>query len=159
DLSRTYVWSALERAWRDLLDRLGAANPAKAELLDRTVYDVLFRFFQSAYRLSQRRDDPAALAAVRWLSGDVLDDEEARRLGLSAGRVRDAGVGLADNQQIKQALVALTQLALWRRQPFVLCFDQVDNLDREQVAALARFLEALLDSSPNLLVVLAGIQA
>jgi hypothetical protein len=109
--------------------------------------------------LSRRRDDPAALAAVRWLSGDGLDDEEARRLGLSAGRVREAGIGLADNQQIKQALVALTQLALWRRQPFVLCFDQVDNLDREQVAALARFLEALLDSSPNLLVVLAGIQA
>ena len=46
-----------------------------------------------------------------------------------------------------------------RKQPFVLCLDQVDNLDQEQVAALARFLEALIDSSPNLLVVTSGVQA
>jgi hypothetical protein len=159
DLSRTHRWSDLARAWGDLLDRLGAANPARAELLDRSVYDVLYRFFQSAHRQSQGKDDPAALYALRWLGGDFLDDGEARELGLPSARGREAGVGLADNQQIKQALVALTQLAQWRGQPFVVCFDQVDNLDREQMAALARFLEALLDSSPNLLVVVAGIQA
>jgi hypothetical protein len=55
-------------------------------------------------------------------------------------------------------LVALTQLALSRRQPFLLCFDQVDNLDADQAAALARFLEALIDGASNLLVVTAGIQ-
>jgi hypothetical protein len=159
DLSRTYPWPELGRAWCELLDRLGAANPARAELLDRSVYDVLYRFFQSAHRLSQGKHDPGALAAVRWLGGDYLDDGEARELGLPSARGRETGIGLADNQQIKQALVALTQLARWRGQPFVLCFDQVDNLDREQMAALARFLEALLDSSPNLLVVIAGIQA
>jgi hypothetical protein len=40
-----------------------------------------------------------------------------------------------------------------------LCFDQVDNLDPEQVGALTRFLEALLDSAANLLVVTAGVKA
>jgi hypothetical protein len=53
----------------------------------------------------------------------------------------------------------LTQLAAFRGQPFILCFDQVDNLDADQAAALARFLEALIDSSSNLFVVTAGIQA
>ena len=35
----------------------------------------------------------------------------------------------------------------------------MDNLDDDQAAALSRFLEALIDSAPNLLVVTAGIQA
>ena len=56
-------------------------------------------------------------------------------------------------------LVALSRLALGAGQPFLLGFDQVDNLDDEQMAALARFLEALLDAAPNLLVVTAGVQA
>src|SRR5205807_6497346 len=64
-----------------------------------------------------------------------------------------------DNQQVKQVLVALTRLAAGQGRPFLLAFDQVDNLDADQVAALARFLEALIDSSPNLLAVTAGIQA
>src|SRR5439155_21178802 len=70
----------------------------------------------------------------------------------------DGPQALADNRQIKHVLVALAQLALWRGQPFILCFDQVDNLDTEQAAALARFLEALLDSAPNVLVITAGVQ-
>src|SRR5262249_54905756 len=62
-------------------------------------------------------------------------------------------------QQIKQVFVALTALCAAVGQPFVLCFDQADNLDEEQFAALGRFLEALIDSARNLLVVTAGIQA
>jgi hypothetical protein len=66
---------------------------------------------------------------------------------------------LADNQQIKQVLVGLSRMALSCKQAFLLCFDQVDNLDSEQASALSRFLEALLDCAPNMLVVTAGIQA
>src|SRR5260370_17015943 len=97
--------------------------------------------------------------AVRWLAGDELDPEEARRLGLAPSRGAGEPAALADDQQIKQVLVALCRMASSRRQPLILCFDQVDNLDRDQAAALARFLAALLDSCANLLVVISGIQA
>jgi hypothetical protein len=95
---------------------------------------------------------------VRWLSGQALDPEEARTLELPPAPRIDEPVALLDNQQIKQVLVALTRLAASKDRPFLLVFDQVDNLDEEQAAALARFLEALIDSSPNLLVVTAGVK-
>ena len=113
----------------------------------------------SVFRLAKTRDESVAVLAVRWLSGDYLDPDEARQLGLPPGRGAAEPVALADEQQIKQVLVALSRMALSRQQPFVLCFDQVDNLDDDQAAALARFLEAVIDSAPNLLVVTAGVQA
>jgi hypothetical protein len=152
-------WPQLERAYARLVGAEAARGPAQAALVDRTAYAVLLRFFRSAYEARGGRDDGAAALAVRWLSGDYLDPAEARSLGLPPGPSRHEPVGLADAQQVKQVLVALTRLALAARRPFLLCLDQVDNLDDAQAAALARFLEALIDAAPNLLVVTAGIQA
>jgi hypothetical protein len=149
-------WGAVGHAWDRLVDRDGAA---RADLTNRIAYRVLLHFFYSAYAASEGLKDGRAALAVRWLSGDYLDPAEAARLHLPPAAGRDEPIGLGDNQQIKQVLVALTRLALAARQPFLLCFDQVDNLEDEQMAALARFLEALLDAAPNLLVVSAGVQA
>ena len=55
-----------------------------------------------------------------------------------------------EEEGIKRVFIALTQIASCRRLPFILCFDQVDNLEPEQVGALARFLHALLDRVRNL---------
>jgi AAA ATPase domain len=159
DTTTRPTWAQLGRTYDALVDRLSLAEPSRAAVVDRTAYGVLFRFFRSAYQAREGADDGLAGLAVRWLSGDYLDPAEARRLVLPPGPSRDGPVALADNQQVKQVLVALTRLTLSRRQPFLLCFDQVDNLDEPQMAALARFVEALIDSSPNLLVVTAGIQA
>jgi hypothetical protein len=155
----SYTWPEAQRAYDALIDRLSMQSPTGAALVDRTVYDVLLRFFGSAYFARESHADTVAALAARWLTGDALDPAEAQQLGLPPGRSRQEPVALADNQQIKHVLVALTQLALYRGQPFLLCFDQVDNLDQEQAAALARFLEALIDSAANLFVVTAGIQA
>ena len=83
---------------------------------------------------------------MSWLSGEALDPEEAALLDLPPSPRRQDPVALTDNQQIKQVLVALTRLAACRRQPFILAFDQVDNLDTEQFAALCRFAERRLPS-------------
>ncbi len=141
-----------ERAYEAWVERQGRDEPA---LLDRTVYDVLFRLFRSSHR-KLRANPEAAAAAVRWLGGDYLDPPDAGRLGLPPG---PAPAALTDGQQIKQVFVALGHMALCAGRPLVLCFDQVDNLDDAQAAALFRFLEAVLDSVPDLLVVTAGIQA
>ncbi len=154
-----HPWSKVERAYGKLIDGLSTDDPTRAALADRTIYNVLYRFLRSAYRAPKTRDDGEAGLAVRWLSGDGLDAAEGRRLGLPPGRVPDEPAALADNQQIKQVLVALSRAALAGNKPFLLCFDQVDNLDDDQAAALSRFLEAVIDSAPNLLVVTAGVQA
>src|SRR5438105_5043289 len=110
-------WKRAEEAYGSLVDRLSAADRSRAALVDRTTYDVLFRFLQSAYRAQQGEDDERlARLAMYWLSGDYLDPEEAKRLALRPGHGADEAVGLVDNQQIKQVLVALARMALsWNR--------------------------------------------
>ncbi len=153
-----YTWTRLEIAYGRLVERLAGDDLPGATPIDRGVWDVLFRFYRSVYRASRGKEDGSLAAlAVRWLSGQTLDPQEARTLGLPPPRTEEA-VALLDNQQIKQVLAALTRLAASKGRPFLLVFDQVDNLDEEQAAALARFLEALIDSSPNLLVITAGVK-
>jgi len=158
-IHRGYTFEQLRPAWISFVDRLAAEHASRPALIDRNTFATLFRFFRSAYEAREKPDDGVAALAVRWLSGDWLDADEARRLALPPGPGRDAPAGLADNQQIKLVLVALARLARSLGRPLLLCFDQVDNLDEAQAAALARFLEALLDSAANLLVVAAGVQA
>jgi DNA-binding XRE family transcriptional regulator len=153
-------WSQLEQAYHAHADRQARPAVIGASRLDRTVHEVLFRFFRSAQRARRGKEDGLAAAlAVRWLAGRGLDPAEARTLGLPPAPRRDEPVALEDAQQIKQVLVALARLAAAKGQPFVLAFDQVDNLEPEQFAALGRFLEALLDSADDLLVITAGIQS
>ncbi len=159
DRTRVHPWPVAERAYEKFIDGLSAEDPTRAALADRTIYHVLYRFWRSCYLARRTGDDGDAARAVRWLSGDALDAADGRRIGLPPGRSPDEPMALADNQQIKQILVALSRAALAGNKPFLLCFDQVDNLDDDQAAALSRFLEAVIDSAPNLLVVTAGVQA
>ncbi len=158
-------WDFLHRAWNAWVDRLVAGEHPGLAGADRTPFEVLYRFYYSAHRSAnphddgtRREDGSVARWAVQYLSGIALEADEGRALGLPLP-ARDDAVALADAQQIKQVLVVLSRLAAARRQPFVLAFDQVDNLDTDQASALARFLEALLDAAPNLLVVTAGVRA
>src|SRR5262249_426064 len=121
------TWEQAEAASLRWLDHLVARDPARAALLDRTVFQVLFEFFRSAYNAYRYgMDDSVARLAVQWLTGDLVDADAARALKLHA----EAGDALAlrDEQHIKQVLVALAQMLQVRRRPLLLCFDQVDNL-------------------------------
>lgn len=144
--------AAPEKVCAALLDRLNARSLGQPALVDRTAYEVLFRFRHSA---AQAEADGLAAVAVRWLSGDPLDAEEARRLRLPP--TREEIVTLADDQQIKLVLVALGQIAQFAGQPFLLCLDQIENIDAAAVSSLTRFLQAVLDSAPNLLLVTCGV--
>ncbi len=159
DKTRIHPWPVAQQAYGKLIDGLSQEESSRAAPVDRSIYDILYRFLCSSYQAHETHEECEAILAVRWLSGDCLEPAEARRLSLPPSRVPDEPAALADNQQIKQVLVALSRTALSWRRPFLLCFDQVDNLDDDQAAALSRFLEALIDSAPNLLVVTAGIQS
>ncbi len=146
---------AIEPAYNALIDRLLEQNPARLGLLDRTVFQVLFRFWQAAPLAAAQE---LAWLAVQWLGGEYLDPGEARKLGLRPGGSEEDAIRLGDDQHIKMVFCVLTQMALYCRQPFILCFDQVENLDAQRLDALCRFLHALLDSCGNLLVVFSGVQ-
>jgi hypothetical protein len=152
------TWTYLEGAYQRFIDRLAWSDSAQGLLFDRTVFALLFRFYQAAHPSQQGKRHGLARLALRWLSGDALTPDESRALGLRAERDGKQPTGLLDNQHIKQALVALSQLARCSRQLLLLCFDQVDNLEEEQVRALSRFLHDLLDSAGNLLVVTTGVR-
>jgi hypothetical protein len=159
DNTRTPSMKDAETAYHRLIDDLCTQTPAYAAVVDRTAYQVLFRFFRSVYEVFRGRpDDGTAAAAVRWLAGDHLDPEEARNLGIPLGARREDPVALTDDDQIKRVLAALAQLAWYCRQPLIVCFDQADNLESEQLSALTRFLHALLDCAVNLLVITSGVR-
>ncbi len=153
-------WSELRQTLLNVLVGSEPAGPADAGLADQTVVDVLFRFFRSVLRRAQGKEDgTAATLAVQWLRGESVPAAQGHALlGLPAARNGDGPVLIDDPQQVKQVLVALTRLVAACGRPFILAFDQVDNLEDQQVAALTRFLEAVIDSAQNLLVVTAGIQ-
>lgn len=121
-------------------------------------HDLLLQFWRHAR--PEKVNDPArrflAQQAVSWLSGEEIDDEPARLLGLKVDG--QGSVMLKDDHEIEQVLLILARLAQANDEPFVLCVDQVDNLDPDKVKSLVRFLHALLDHGKNLLVIISGIK-
>ncbi|HYT95331.1 MAG TPA: ATP-binding protein [Gemmataceae bacterium] len=148
------TWEQVTAIYRGLVNDLAGCDPSGGVLFDRTAYEVLLRFFCASHPSRETHDDALTALAIRWLSGDTLEEPEAQQLGLSGS----AGVAVADNQHIKQVLVALTQVARAAGQLVLLGFDQVDNIEESQVKALSRFLHDLLDSAGNLLIVTTGVQ-
>ncbi|MBX6313605.1 MAG: hypothetical protein IRY99_11915 [Isosphaeraceae bacterium] len=124
----------------------------------REVYGLLFQLFRHAHprKAADPRARSLARAALAWLAGEEIEAESARALGLPAdGR---ESVLLRDDHEVEQVLLALAQLARLRDQPFIICIDQVDNLDPDKLQALTRFLHALLDHAANLLVIISGVK-
>ncbi len=148
--ARAYAPSEVERATERLVSALCREAPG---VTDAAVFHVFFRFFCAASLPGQ---GAGAEAALRWLRGELIENDEARLLDLASGG--DEGVGLRDDEQVKAVLVALAHAAYYWGRPMVLVLDQVDNLDPPQFAALARFLHALLDAAGNLVVLCAGVR-
>jgi hypothetical protein len=125
---------------------------------DATIYRVLFEFFVSAMLAAHGRDNEhTAAAAIRWLSGEPLDEAETVRLGLKTEQGQSLAV-LQDNRQVERVLIALMELCRLDDQSFIVVFDQVENLDSDEISALSRFCHSLLDHATNLLVVTSGVE-
>jgi hypothetical protein len=108
------------------------------------------------------RPSPADQEEVRrildWLSGEEIDAEAARAIGIRVRSDEKETVSLRDDQDVELVLRVLTEMAHAASQPFVICIDQVDNLERDQLRALVRFLQVLIDHATNLVVVISGVQ-
>ena len=101
--------------------------------------DVLFQ-----YRLPEKR-----AAAVNWLKGGGLDQSDAERFGV-AERIEASSSRL--EQEARDMLTSLGLLLARYRQPLVLCFDRLENLETEaQLHAFGKMLEFLVDTAKGML--------
>ncbi|MGE3775772.1 MAG: hypothetical protein AB7F89_01200 [Pirellulaceae bacterium] len=130
---------------------------------DAGLFPLVFRlFFHGAKAVQshsvEKRAEHAlrAALALRWLRGDVLDADEASLLGQSL-RPSDETAELPE-EQVEQVLAGVARLGRVSGRPFLLCVDQADNMQHDQLAALAKSLHSLIDSAQNLLVVVSGVQ-
>lgn len=158
---RKASYADAEDAFEAIVDELVAENAGRTHPDDRAIYKVLFSFFLAAY---QARSNPGphsneiALIAIRWLSGDPIDPEDAAKLSLGALARHAVPDKSPDNQVAERILFVLSELARCRQQPVILCLDQVENLEAEQFASLSRFVHSLLDATRNFMVVTSGLQ-
>lgn len=125
---------------------------------DATIVHVISEFLEAAIQAGDGKAgaEHRATTAVEWLSGEIIDPEDAELLGLPAAS--EDGALLADDVGIEGVFRVLATLARASDRVFVLCVDQVDNLVGEQVTALAAFLHALVDHTRNLVIVTSGVK-
>jgi hypothetical protein len=169
-LHQTPLFRFVENAIRHAV-RAGGANPNDGKAVHdafrscfgnlaggKAAYETLYQFLRFARpeKVNDPKNRRLASEAVAWLSGDEIDPDAARWLGLRV--VGQKPVMLEDDEEVKQVLLALTNLALVSNQPFILCIDQVDIIDPDKVKSLTRFLHALIEDAKNLLVITSGVK-
>ncbi|MFO0946745.1 MAG: AAA family ATPase [Planctomycetota bacterium] len=159
--TRADTWKSAYEEYQDFIEEQLSRDNGVAGIHGPITYRLLFEFFRSAYEAKRREDDGYAALVVRWLSGETLDGEEAKRLHLPLQRMDEELGSAADDQMVQEILVALANIARLSSkdgQPFILCFDQVENMSEECVQAYGRFVHSLVDRARNLLVVTCGVR-
>lgn len=147
----------LRESYQQFIETQRSEHFATAEVDDQPIYAVLLEFFLAAYWSKQNPACEAKAAlALRWLEGDLLDVKEAKQLGIPTAGLEE--ISLSDDQAVQRVLVVLMRLAQYRDKPFILCFDQIENLSEPQVCALSQFTHSLIDAAANLLLVTSGVQ-
>jgi len=98
------------------------------------------------YRLPEKHS-----AAVSWLTGSILDQEDADLLQVqSPDRLKASTSAL--EQESWDILISLGLLLARYHQPLVICFDRLENLETdEQIRALGKMLEFLIDKVKGML--------
>ncbi len=117
------------------IQRLSTAYPA----ISVRFLQVLFQ-----YAVLERRT-----AAMYWLTGRLLDEAEAALLHVPDRA--QASVAMLE-EEAREILVSLGLLLTRYRQPLVICFDRLENLETdEQIHALGKMIEFLVDKAQAML--------
>lgn len=125
---------------------------------DQLVMPVFITYLEQAVgaNLAEEAAEARALAAVHWLSGETIDPDVARSIGLQVNS--EDGACIPDDVAVQRTLDVICRLCACANRPFVLCLDQVDNLSNERVKSLVAFLHAAIDNGRNLVVVTSGVK-
>jgi hypothetical protein len=96
------------------------------------------------YAVLERR-----MAAMHWLTGKVLDEAAAALLQVP-DRAQLSAAAL--EEEARDILTSLGLLLTRYRQPLVICFDRLENLETdEQIHALGKMVEFLVDKAQAML--------
>ncbi|MCI0526979.1 MAG: ATP-binding protein, partial [Nitrospira sp.] len=96
------------------------------------------------YEFPERR-----LAVMEWLKGSILDKEDAALLQVPERSAEDRA---APEQEARTILISLGLLLARYRQPLVVCFDRLENLETDgQIHSLGKILEFLVDKAKAML--------
>src|SRR5438093_2538827 len=88
-------------------------------------------------------------AAMHWLTGRVLDEADTALLQVP-DRAQVSGAAL--EEEAREILSSLGLLLTRYRQPLVICFDRLENLETdEQIHALGKMVEFLIDKAQAML--------
>lgn len=88
-------------------------------------------------------------AALHWLSGHILDASEVALLQVPD---RSQATPAALEEEARELLLSLGLLLGHYHQPLVVCFDRLENLERdEHIAALGKMVEFLVDKARAML--------
>lgn len=147
---------------RQLFTEATQSIPLRRDRLNGIVFKVLFSFFEKVNMNPEIRGPVSedVNAIVDWLSGDGIDDERAKQIGITpqpSDYDADGLVRLRDNHQVEQIFLILAALCHMAGRALLIVIDQVDNM-RESVCSLAEFSHALLDHCQNLLLITAGVK-
>lgn len=124
--------------------------------VENQVMTALAGFLEAAADAGNPSAERRARAAVAWLSGESIEEHDAAALGLPV--TDEEGSTLLHDGSLEAVFRVLARLARVGESSFILCVDQVDNLNDEQVSALAAFLHLLIDHTPNLLAIVSGVK-
>lgn len=125
---------------------------------DQLVMPVFVSYLEQAMgaNLAEEAAEARAHAAVQWLSGQTIEPDLARSIGLKVNS--EDGACIADDVAVQRTIDVLCRLCACASRPFVLCLDQVDNLSSDRMSALASFLHAAIDNGRNLVVITSGVK-
>lgn len=142
------------------------ALPQQAAPDCRRIAEVLFAYFEAAYRINRTNDDDPRQTRYRtvlatseqWLSGEELERSQWELLGLSPSATADKEIPEPNDQLLETVILVLLEISHQAGLLVVMCFDQVENLSSDRFVELFRFNHALLDHGRNLLMVTSGVK-
>jgi len=99
--------------------------------------------------LFQYQDPEKRTAAVEWLKGVTIDEEDAAMLRV-ADRLNDSPAML--EQKSRNILNSLGILLAYYNLPLVICFDRLENYDTDgKIRSLGKMIEFLVDKAKGML--------
>lgn len=132
---------------------LEAAEKRATEYLQNEIPDInsnLLRVIVK-YRKQETRN-----LVLRWLRGDILDEEDSAHLGVASRSSLDSG---ALEAEARSLVLSFGYLMARYKRTMLICFDQLDNLEKSAAVRALESLVHLLVNDAHAMLPLAFIRA
>ncbi len=110
--------------------------------------DISSEFLKVLFQFRIPEKKPAVL---NWLKGDIIDVEDAQKLGVRDRMLHDPEKGYLE-QEARYILKYIDILLARYQESLVVCFDRLENLSsQKQIDALGKIVEYIVDTSKSMI--------